>query len=89
MTVGARRAQVRWLFLRDALRVTALGVSPGIGGALAVGTVLQDALVDVRANHPPALLAVSLFLTGAAIAAVPLPARRAARLDPIVTLRHD
>jgi hypothetical protein len=89
MALGARRAQVAWLFLRDALHFTAIGLAIGLAGAVAVGTVLQSALVDVRANHLPSLVAVSVFLASVAVAAALLPARRAARLDPIAVLRHD
>jgi predicted permease len=89
MALGAREAQVSWLFLRDAMQFTGVGLVIGLGGAVAVGTVLQSALVDVQANHPLWLLAVCGFLTGVALAAALLPARRAARVDPITTLRHD
>jgi putative ABC transport system permease protein len=89
IALGARRAQISWLFLRDALRSTAIGLAIGLLGAVAVGSVLQSALVDVRANHPLALAAVCLFVVAVAVTAALLPARRAARLDPIVALRHD
>ena len=77
-----------WLFLREALRYTAVGLVIGLGGAIAGGTVLQSALVGVRANHPLALIGVCLFLGAVAVAAALLPARRAARLDPIAALRR-
>jgi predicted permease len=89
MALGARRAQVSWLFLRDALRFTAMGLVTGLAGALAAGNVLQSALVDVQANHPLALVGVCLFLASVAVIAAMLPARRAARLDPIAALRHE
>jgi hypothetical protein len=89
MALGASRAQVSWLFLREAVRFTSLGLAVGLGGALAAGTLLQSVLVDVQANHPLALLAVCLFLSGVAAIAALVPARRAARWDPMVALRHD
>jgi predicted permease len=89
MALGARRGEVWWLFVGEALRVAAIGVVIGLGGAVAVGTLLQSALVDVHANQPLALAAVCLLLAVVAVAAALLPARRAARLDPITALRHD
>jgi ABC-type antimicrobial peptide transport system permease subunit len=77
------------MFLADALRCTVVGLVIGLGGAVAAGTVLQSALVDVQANQPLALVAVCLFLAGVAILAAVLPARRAARLDPVAALRRD
>jgi hypothetical protein len=89
VALGARRGQVAWLFVRDALRFTLTGLAVGLGGAVAVGTVLQGALVDVRANHPPSLVAVGLLLMVVTLAAAVLPARRASRVDPVIALRHE
>jgi predicted permease len=89
VALGARRAQVLWLFVRDALRLTLTGLAMGLGVAIAVGTVLQSALVDVRANHPPSLVAVCLLLAGVTVLAAVLPARRASRVDPVIALRHE
>jgi putative ABC transport system permease protein len=89
MALGAQRAQVSWLFLRRALRQVAMGLAIGVPGAIAIGGVLQGALVDVRANNPLWLAGVAAFLIAVSIAAAVLPARRAARLDPVAALRQD
>jgi putative ABC transport system permease protein len=89
VALGARCAQVSWLFVRDGLRFTLMGLGIGLGLAVAVGTILQSALVDVRANHPASLLFVCLLLAAVTMVAAALPARRAARLDPVLALRHD
>ena len=89
MALGAQRSQVSWLFLRQALRRIAIGLAIGLAGAIALGGVLQRALVDVRANDPLMLAAVAAFLIAIAITAALVPARLAARLDPITALRQD
>ena len=89
MALGARRSQVAWLFLRRALLQVGLGLAIGLAGAVAVGTVLQSALVEVRANHPLTLAAVSALLVAVAIAATLIPARKASRLDPVAALRQE
>ena len=89
MALGAHRSQVLWLFLRRALRHVSIGLAIGLAGAIAIGGVLQGALVEVRANHPLWLAAVAAFLTAVSVTAAVLPARRAARLDPVAALRQD
>ena len=89
MALGAERSQVAWLFLRRALRTTSIGLAIGLAGALAAGTALQGALVDVRANNPWMLAGVSAFLIAISIAAAMMPARRASRLDPVAALRQE
>ena len=89
MALGAQRSQVAWLFLRRTLGHVAIGVGLGLAGAVAVGTVLQSTLVEVRANHPGMLLGVAGFLVAVSIAAALVPARRASRMDPVAALRQD
>ena len=89
MALGAERSQVSWLFLKQALRNVAIGLTIGLAGAIAVGGVLQGALVEVRANQPLALAAVAGFLVVVSAAAAVLPSARAARLDPVAALRQD
>ena len=89
MALGAQRAEVSWLFLRQALRRLAVGLVIGLAGAIAIGGVLQGALVDVRANEPLMLAGVAAFLIAIAITAALVPSRRAARLDPVAALRQE
>ena len=89
MALGAQPGEVSWLFLRQALRRIAIGLTIGVAGAVAIGGVLQRALVDVRANDPLTLASVAAFLIAISIAAALVPSRRAARLDPVTALRQD
>jgi putative ABC transport system permease protein len=89
MAVGAQASQVLWLFIRGALVQVSIGLAIGIGGALGAGAALCGLLVRTSAADPLTIGGVCLLLTLVALAASLLPARRAAGLDPIDTLRHD
>lgn len=89
MALGARRSQVSWLFLRRALIQVSIGLAIGLAGAVAVGTVLQGALVDVRAANPLTLAGVCALLVTVATAATLVPVRKASRLDPVAALRQN
>ena len=89
MALGAQRSQVAWLFLKQTLKQVSIGLALGMAGAVPVGMALQGVLVDVRANHPLLLTAIAGFVTLVALVATVLPARRAARLDPVAALRQD
>jgi putative ABC transport system permease protein len=89
MALGARRSQVAWLFLRRALWQVSIGLAIGLAAALALGTVLQGVLVQVRANDPLTLIGVCALLAAVCVVATLLPARKAARLDPVAALRQD
>jgi predicted permease len=89
IAIGAQRSQIASLVLRQALRTTAIGLAIGLVGAVAIGGVLQGALVEVRANSTLALAGVAALLVTISVAAALLPARRAARLDPLAALRQD
>ena len=89
MAIGAQRSQVEWLFLKRTLRQVAIGLAIGLMGAVAVGFALQGMLVDVTANQPLVLTAIAGFVLLVATLASVLPARRAARLDPVAALRRD
>jgi predicted permease len=89
VALGAQRSQVSWLFLRRALTHASIGLAIGLAGSVAVGTVLQSALIEVRANQPVMLAGVALFLLSIALVAALLPAARASRLDPVAALRQE
>ena len=89
LAIGADpRALVR-LVLGEGAVLAALGVVIGIAGALAATRSLASLLYDVSPTDPVVLLAFPLLLAGVALAACYLPARRAARSDPLRVLRAD
>jgi predicted permease len=89
MAFGARAADVRKLFLRHGLWLTATGIVLGIGLAFAVTRVMSAYLFGVGPMDPLTYLLVSALLAGIALLATYLPARRAAHVDPSVALRAD
>ncbi len=86
---GAHPRQVTWLVLRRTLTQLAIGLPVGLAGAVAVGQLFQSLGAQVRATDPLMLGAISLMLTVVAVAACIIPARRAARIDPMVAFRTE
>ena len=89
MALGAQPRNVLRMVLAQALRLAATGVLIGLAGSLAVSRTLSTLLYGVSTTEPAAFASVSLLLVGVAAAASLVPARRAARVDPMVALRHD
>ena len=89
MALGALPHRVLWMVLRESLILTGWGLIAGLAAALALTRMVASLLYDVKATDPLTYAAVSLLLVGAAILAVWLPARRAAKVDPVVALRAE
>ena len=89
IALGAPRAQVVGLVMRDTARLIAAGVAAGLAGALAATRVAASQLFGVSARDPATMLAATLAMVAVALAAGFLPARRAAGTDPMVALRHE
>jgi predicted permease len=89
VALGARPADLRRLVLLDGLRVAAAGAAAGGVGAYAAGRLVQSLLYEVQASDPVALLGAPLLLMGVCALASCLPARRAARLDPLAVLKAE
>ena len=87
MALGAERANVLSLVLRQGLQLVAVGLLLGVGGALILTRVLTTLLFDVRPNDGLTYIAVSVALMLVALGACLVPARRAASVDPMVALR--
>ncbi len=89
IALGASGTRVRRLVLREGAALAIAGVTVGLAVALAAGRLLQGQLYQVGASDPVTLAGASLFLLGLVLLAVDLPARRAARVDPVEALRHE
>ena len=87
--LGAADAQVLAMVLGEALKLTAVGLSAGVFGALGLTRLLSTLLFGVQPTDPATFGAVSLLLLIVALAAGYICARRAARIDPLAALRHD
>jgi len=88
MALGAEAADARRLVVRSGLRLVVAGAI-GIPLSLVLGRVSGTQLVGVTVYDPPTLAATTLLLTMTAAIACWIPARRAARVDPMVALRYE
>ena len=89
VALGAEPRQMSWLSLRRSLRYLAIGLPVGILGALGVGQLLQSILVQISSTDPLTPAGIVLLLAVVSLVACLIPARRAARLDPMVALRVE
>jgi ABC-type antimicrobial peptide transport system permease subunit len=89
MALGAQIADVRKVFLRHGLWLTATGILIGIGVAMLVTRVMSSFLFGVGPMDPVTYTAVSGTLAAVALIGTYLPARRATRVDPLVALRAE
>jgi putative ABC transport system permease protein len=89
MALGAGQEQVLKLIIRQGMTPAGIGVVAGIAVALGLTRVLATLLYGVKATDPTTFLVVAAVLTGVALLATYIPARRAMRVDPAVALRQD
>ena len=87
MAMGARPKDVQRMVVRHGLTLAALGVAIGIAGALVLTRTMQALLFEIGASDPATYVGITVLLAGVALLASWLPARRAARVDPLVALR--
>ena len=89
VALGARRADVLRMVLSKSLALTGVGLAIGMIGASMVTRLLADLLYEVKPTDPATLVAVSMLLIAVSALASYIPARRAARVDPMVALRYE
>ncbi len=87
--LGATGGNIGRLVLLRGARLVGLGLFAGLGAALLAGGLVAGLLFGVTPRDPATFAVVSLFLTAVALFAVAIPARRAARLDPLRALRSE
>ena len=89
VALGAKRADIRWMVLRDALLLALAGIAIGTGLALASGRLIESSLFNVKPSDPLTIGVAALLMLAVALLASWLPARRATRIDPMTALRYE
>ena len=89
LALGAQRTDVLRLILGKGMQLAAIGLVIGLAGTLAVGRVLSSLLYHVDLLNPLTLVATTVLLASTVLFACYVPARRAAALEPMHTLRED
>jgi putative ABC transport system permease protein len=87
--LGARPKDIASLFVKQGGTLVFTGVAIGIGGALALSRVMSGLLFGLRATDPATFIGVTVLLALVALLASYIPARRAAKVDPMVALRYE
>jgi predicted lysophospholipase L1 biosynthesis ABC-type transport system permease subunit len=89
MALGARRATVLWMVLRDVLRLAAIALVISLPAALAASKLLESFLFEMKHYDPLAMSAAMLTLLSATLLAGYVPAHNASRINPMAALRHE
>jgi predicted permease len=89
MALGATPGGILSLVLRKGMALALSGVAIGLGGAFALTRLMRGLLFGVEATDPLTFVAISLLLTLVALLASYIPAHRASRIDPVVSLRYE
>jgi putative ABC transport system permease protein len=89
MALGARQADVLRLVVGQGLKLFAVGLAAGLCGALALTRMMTSMLFDIGAADASTYISFSILLGAVAVLASWIPARRAARVDPMIALRCE
>jgi predicted permease len=89
MALGAQPGQVRGMILRESTVLAAAGIVVGVGASLMLTRLVKSMLYGIQPWDPPTMLGGVVVLVAVALAASWIPARRAARVQPMDALRHE
>jgi ABC-type antimicrobial peptide transport system permease subunit len=89
MAIGARPGEIIWMVLKQGMILAMVGVAVGVLGAFALTQSLKSLLFGVTPTDPTTFGVVAAVLAAAALAACYIPARRAAKVDPLQALRAE
>jgi len=89
VAVGASRWDVAWLFLRRGLMQIGLSLAIGMPIAIGLGTLARIPLVSIEPNDPLTMITIVTVMSAVTLLACLLPARRAAKVDPMIALRSE
>jgi len=89
MALGAQGKDVVWLVMREVSLLVAVGACIGLAAAMAATRLVSTLLFGLEPNDPSTIALATLLMVGVAALAGFMPARRAARVDPLIALRHE
>ena len=89
VALGAQRQDILWLVVGRGLQLTLVGLAIGTVGSLALTFALRGLLFQVKPADPVTFMGVGVVLLFAAVVACYVPARKVARVDPLITLHYE
>jgi putative ABC transport system permease protein len=89
VAMGAQRAGIFGMVIRQALVLAMLGIALGTAAGMALSKIIAAQLVDVKSTDPATYIVTGLLMIIVTCLACYVPARRAMRVDPMVALRHE
>jgi ABC-type antimicrobial peptide transport system permease subunit len=89
MALGAGRADVLWMVIREGLVLVWIGIAMGLPAALTANRLVSALLFGLSPADPLSMTAAAILLLALALTACYVPARRAAKVDPMVALRYE